>query len=365
MMKRPTACILAVLCLTLTASAQRREIALPDVPGYHTLKCDFHIHTDFSDGSVWPTVRVEEAWSEGLDVIAITDHIEYLPKREDITTTDLNRPSELAAEISRQRNMLLVRGAEITRDTPPGHFNAIFLQDVNPLNTKEFFDVFERAAEQKAFVFWNHPCWQGRERGLWGPAQTTLFEKKQMHGIEICNDTLYDPDAHREALERRLTLLGNSDIHGLSPDATRTFDNHRTLTLVFARERTLAGVREALGAARTAVWYANQLIGRPEQLAPLYEACVRVGRVHHRAKDAAWVHIANASELKLELKRDGVAGPDRITIDPRSTTLVRFPAAAIEMKEGLPYRAVNFVVAPGESLPVRLRIEAPESRPSP
>ena len=40
----------------------RREIRFPDLPGCGTLKCDFHMHTVFSDGEVWPPVRVAEAW---------------------------------------------------------------------------------------------------------------------------------------------------------------------------------------------------------------------------------------------------------------------------------------------------------------
>ncbi|MCX6329637.1 MAG: hypothetical protein NTZ85_09025, partial [Bacteroidia bacterium] len=59
----------------------RQEILLPNIPGYLTLKCDFHLHTVFSDGVVWPTVRVNEAWEDGLDAIAITDHIEGHPKK--------------------------------------------------------------------------------------------------------------------------------------------------------------------------------------------------------------------------------------------------------------------------------------------
>ena len=58
-------------------SQYRTEINIPGFDGYQTLKCDFHIHTVFSDGTVWPSVRVQEAWQEGLDVIAITDHLEY------------------------------------------------------------------------------------------------------------------------------------------------------------------------------------------------------------------------------------------------------------------------------------------------
>ena len=46
------------------------KIVIPNVDGYVTLKGDFHIHTIFSDASVWPTTRVQEAAWEGLDVIA-------------------------------------------------------------------------------------------------------------------------------------------------------------------------------------------------------------------------------------------------------------------------------------------------------
>ena len=53
----------------------RRNFNIPDVPGYHTLKCDFHIHTVFSDGLVWPSLRVLEAWQAGMAVMAITDQI--------------------------------------------------------------------------------------------------------------------------------------------------------------------------------------------------------------------------------------------------------------------------------------------------
>jgi 3',5'-nucleoside bisphosphate phosphatase len=57
----------------------RQEIVIPDIDGYKVMKCDFHIHTVFSDGDVWPDYRVSEAWKDGLDAIAITDHIEYRP----------------------------------------------------------------------------------------------------------------------------------------------------------------------------------------------------------------------------------------------------------------------------------------------
>ena len=52
---------------------QSRTIDFPDIPGYQTLLCDFHIHTVFSDGSVWPDIRVQEAVKDGLDAISLTE----------------------------------------------------------------------------------------------------------------------------------------------------------------------------------------------------------------------------------------------------------------------------------------------------
>lgn len=78
-----TTILMAVMALT--AQPVRNEILIPSLEGYEVLKCDFHMHTVFSDGSVWPTVRVGEAWQEGLDAMAITDHLEYLPHRSHIT----------------------------------------------------------------------------------------------------------------------------------------------------------------------------------------------------------------------------------------------------------------------------------------
>ena len=102
----------------------RTTLHIPDIPGYMTLKCDFHLHTVFSDGTVWPTIRVQEAWRDGLDAISITDHIEYQPHKADIPTNH-NRPYEIARPAAESADIILIRGAEITRSMPPGHINAI------------------------------------------------------------------------------------------------------------------------------------------------------------------------------------------------------------------------------------------------
>ena len=43
------------------------RIVIPDINEYKTLKGELHIHTVFSDASVWTTPRIDEAMTEGLD----------------------------------------------------------------------------------------------------------------------------------------------------------------------------------------------------------------------------------------------------------------------------------------------------------
>ena len=54
-------------------------INFPDTVDRLTLVADLHTHSIFSDGHVWPNIRVEEALRNGLDVLAITEHLEYQP----------------------------------------------------------------------------------------------------------------------------------------------------------------------------------------------------------------------------------------------------------------------------------------------
>ena len=129
--------------LTLSAlsySQERNNINVPDLDSLITLKCDFHIHTVFSDGLVWPTVRVQEAYSEGLDAISITEHIEYRPHKKDVVS-DHNRSFDIAQKTADEYGVILIKGSEITRPMAPGHSNAIFIKDSNSLDKKKYMDA--------------------------------------------------------------------------------------------------------------------------------------------------------------------------------------------------------------------------------
>lgn len=113
----------------------RNEINIPGFDDYRVLKCDFHTHTVFSDGLVWPDGRIYEAWQDGLDAIAITDHIEHRIN-QDLLNGDLNQSYKIAKTAADDMELIVIPGVEITRDKPLGHFNALFIQDANLIEKK-------------------------------------------------------------------------------------------------------------------------------------------------------------------------------------------------------------------------------------
>ncbi len=57
-MRIRTLIVLLLLALVAAPAQVRDPLPVPDIPGYKTLKADFHMHTVFSDGQVWPTMRL-------------------------------------------------------------------------------------------------------------------------------------------------------------------------------------------------------------------------------------------------------------------------------------------------------------------
>jgi 3',5'-nucleoside bisphosphate phosphatase len=350
-----------VLALTLQAicpAAQpdvRHLIRFPDLPGYKTLACDLHMHTVFSDGNVWPTVRVAEAWRQGLDAIAITDHVEHHPHKADVPTKH-NRPYELAEEFAKAHGILLIRGAEITRDTPPGHFNALFLSDVAPLDTPDLLEAVKRATGQGGFVFWNHHAWQGEKKGQWLDVHTTMFQNGWLRGMEVANGDTYYPQAHQWCLDKKLTMLGNSDIH--DPDLRResSSQDHRTMTLVFAKERSVAGIKEALEAGRTIVWIKDRLIGREELLSPFFAACVKIGKPIAGPKKGLAVEVRNNCQADLCLEPAGKGSPRQLVVPAGCAVLIKVPVTDAGAPATFDCTVKNFIVAPNRSLAVALKM---------
>ena len=289
-------CVVAVHAQVET----RDPLPVPDLPGYRTLKADFHLHSVFSDGNVWPTVHVMEAWRDGVDVIALTDHIEYRPHVADVTT-GIERAYVVAKPLADELGVLLVPGVEITKpasaDAPGGataHFNALFISSAAVLETPNLLEALRRARDQNAFVFWNHPGFRV-PKAEWFPAVAAAYEEQLFQGMELVNGPNFYPEAFPWIHEKRLTILCNSDAHDPTPPRER--GSVRPLTLIFAKTADLPGVREALLARRTAAWMGGELWGGDDDLRALWSAAVRFETSRVKAGTFALLRARNVSAL--------------------------------------------------------------------
>jgi len=321
----------------------REHIIIPDVGAYQVLKCDFHMHTVFSDGHVWPNVRNQEVWQEGLDAYAITDHVEYTPHSEDVKVNH-NRGYELLKESSAKSNMILVKGTEVTRNTPPGHFNALYINDasayIESRDAAQDKAAVMKAAEQHAFIFWNHPGWQPGIAGSydWIPFVDDLYQNKALHGIEVFNGFGFHMKALDWCIDKGLTVMGTSDMHNLVAheyDLGKEYV-HRTMTLVLARERTAESIREALDAGRTVAWASKYLAGREEHVRALFDACVQLMPVHYTEErkngdKINYYALRNNSDLYFELDLKDGNNTKRIVLYPRSEQQVTASAGTTSL----------------------------------
>ena len=331
-----------------------RQIEFPDIPGFKTLVCDFHMHTVLSDGHVWPSIRVEEAQRDGLDAISITDHIEYQPHREDIPHPDRNRSYQLALRSAEESDLIVINGAEITRAMPPGHANAIFLEDVNALNREDVWEVFREARQQEAFIFWNHPHWTAqRPDGIATlmDMHGQLITEGLINGIEVVNDMTYSDEALQIALDHNLTIMGTSDIHGLVdwqfgiPEG-----GHRPVTLVFAGDKTPEAIKEALFQGRTAVWFKNFLVGQSDYIIPLIRKSLTVTPGKKKEVLTVWIKNTSDADYTVENLTDYTfhANADVFTLGAHRTTVLRVKTGEPLNTVDLKFRILNAVTAPGE-----------------
>ncbi|HPF49939.1 MAG TPA: Sb-PDE family phosphodiesterase [Draconibacterium sp.] len=352
---------LLIIIWQIGFSQSRKIIHLPDIEGYKTLKCDFHLHTVFSDGTVWPTVRVEEAWKEGLDAIAITDHVEYRPHSKDVVA-DHNRSYEIASPLARELDIVLIRGAEITRSMPPGHLNALFIKNANLLDREDVLDALKEARDQGAFLIWNHPGWKAQQPDstIWFTEHTHLLANKLMHGIEIYNSNEYYPEALGWANEKKLTIFANSDVH----DPMVACTGHRPMTLVFAKNRTEASIKEALLARRTAAYFGNTLVGKPALLEPFFHTSLRFDKTPLQLSNGVnkAIKITNLSDIdyELELAQPGIGldAPEKITLKAQHVTVLDLAGNSDEIADAneiiLYYEVKNILTAPSQNLVVTL-----------
>jgi len=329
---------------SLRIAPQRVEFVLPEVGGYTVYKADLHTHSIYSDGDCTPEFRVREAWYDGLDVLAITEHVEYRrhegkmlnflkgyvpegtepvnyniiakPADEQGIRSDLNFPVKLAQETAAKYGITIIPGAEITREPIAyGHYNALFTTDNNAIYAADALQSLRNAKAQGALVMHNHPGW--RRKSLEHPEfEVAAYGEGLIDGIEIMNGGEFYPKAISRAHAKSLFVSANTDIHDSATETYRAQGHRRNMTLIFAKENTLEALREAIEARRTLAYSFGTIAGDEQLLKDLFTASVRTSVLHTDAKGRRTVSLTNNSSVQYVLR---LPGQNPFILNPFST----------------------------------------------
>ena len=285
---------------------RRTEIILPQVRGFNCYKADFHIHTAYSDGAASTTGRVDEAWYDGLDIIAITDHYEHhsgvkkffkiaAPYNEDGKPSkyilpnssiknadgadpgvkiDFNAIHDEALWVRGRRgyDMLIVKGCEMARNNEKlGHFNALFVKDLNSIYNFDIKEAFRNVKKQGGIVIHNHPGNIESKNPEWHEA---VRKEGLIDGYEVANGFTFYPRILDRCIKEKYIMLGNTDSHGFTSHRYGTTGFFRTMTIVMAKELTEKAVKDALLKRRTIVYSGGELMGEEKWLDDFLNAAV-------------------------------------------------------------------------------------------
>ena len=331
-------------------TSKRVEMILPQVNGYNIYKADLHSHTAFSDGSLMPKARVLEAYNDGLDILAITDHLEYrtneqtfldymkgyhkggTPKAKnnlihreaadkDGILVDLNVPNISAQHYGKRYGVLVIPGVEISRHPDQyGHFNALFIKDANKIYDPVVEKSFRKAKAQGALIMHNHPGWRRSttDRNEW---HQMVYQEGLIDGIEIINGRGSWPKLLNRCAEENLFVGAGSDSH------TTTFyrDHFRTCTLIFAKECTEEAIKEAIVERRTLAYGVDNVMGDAKLLADLFNASVVAKVISVSESGEKTISVTNTSSIPYHIRKGKKNGMG-LVLEPFSTGTIKVAA---------------------------------------
>lgn len=335
----------------------RKEIIIPDVDGFKALKTDLHVHTIYSDGQCSPEYRVTEGWRDGLDAIAITDHIEYRPTDSKVLSylgisqeghADLNFSVELAKKAASGYGILIIPGTEITRDPRQiGHFNALFTTDNNKIPNDDPLVAIRNAKAQNAIVQFNHPGWARNDANFTETAKQAMAEGL-IDGIETFNGEEFYPKNIEDAVNNHCYVAGNSDIHATTYDFYLSSGYFRNMTIVFAKEYSLPAIKEALLAQRTIAYGCGTLSGTKEMLEKFFYASVDIKNVNVGKDGNGTILLTNKTSFPFLLN-----GPETSV----NVLLPPLSSIRVSIKNGhVSYKVSNMFYGVDKNLEVSIKL---------
>ena len=333
-------------------SESRKEITLPkQLNGYNVYKADLHTHTVYSDGSVTPQLRVQEAWLDGLDVMAVTEHIEYRPFEKtyaeymgtEVKAADLNYSYRLSESEGKKWGLVIIPGTEITRNgTTVGHFNALFTTDNNTIYDEDPLVAIRNAKAQGALVMHNHPGWTRKDID-YTKTEKAAYKEGLIDGVEVMNTNEFYPGIVDRCREKGLFIAACSDIHGTTYNDYGYSGYIRPLTLILAEDNSLESLKAALADGRTIAVGFNTICGTEALLESFVKASITVTKVD----GTDYLMLTNNTSIPF-LIQQGDSNP--YYLDPFSTARIN----GKKCKDSVKFTVLNAFVSEKKHLDVKL-----------
>ncbi len=317
----------------------RTEIALPTrIDGLNVYKADLHTHSVYSDGNVTPRLRVMEAWGDGLDILAVTEHIEYRPfektmkkylKADEEQIPDLNEAVREAEKEAVKWDIVIIPGSEITRDGKTvGHFNALFTTDNNQIYDEDPVEAIRNAKKQGALVMHNHPGWR-RENIDYTETEKAAYGEGLIDGVEVMNGMEFYPGIIDRVLEKGLFISACTDVHTTTDRDYGASGCLRPMTLIFAEDKSLESLKKSLEENRTLAFGFNTLCGDEQLLKAFFVASVSLRKVSEDSSESPCLMLTNHTSVPYYISQDG-ANP--VHLPPFSTISIKSDKGQSELK---------------------------------
>ena len=210
-----------------SAERSRSQMHSSGAPQSRMLLCDFHIHTNYSDGKLSVSEVVDFYGHLGFDCICITDHLadpnRLIGKLTRLSNLTLgtNQLSEYFDVIERERHrawrkyqMLVLTGIEFNKDglTSKSSTHLLGIDLKGPIDpTLDLPELIQEIHSHGGLVVASHPH---KWKSVWGKNTLYLWENQDrfcglIDAWEIANrDDIFNPVGLK-----RMPFIANSDFH--------------------------------------------------------------------------------------------------------------------------------------------------------
>jgi hypothetical protein len=218
---------------------------------------------------------------------------------------DLNLPIEMARKAAVSYGITIIPGIEITRVSETiGHYNALFIEDANSIYATDPAASIRKAREQGALIMHNHPGWLRKNLEM-TKFEQLVYNEKLIDGVEIMNGSEFYPSAVQRALDNKLFMAANTDIHNTTAMDYTSQGHYRNMTFILAKDASLESLKEALKKRRTLAYSFGTVAGDEQLVKDFFLACVKFETFRVDNKGKRFMRMTNNTSMDFVLNFGG------------------------------------------------------------